>query len=430
MSQLLIKQARVVDPASDLNRVCDVLVADGKVAKIDAEIKATDSMSVIDASGKWMLPGLVDLGAYVRNQERVATVESESIAAANAGITRLCCMPESAKITDTTAEVTLIQEKASHSGKVWFEVIGSMTAGLGGEQLSNMAGLKKAGCVAVSQGHHEFESLDIMRKAMEYAQTCGIKLFLQPIEYGLAGKGCVHDGAIATRVGLPGIPVAAETVALSQILLMAEQTKVDVHFCRISSAAGVDMIRQAKARGLPVTADVAAHQLHLSERDIVDYNPLCHTIPPLRSELDRDALRQAVREGVIDAICSDHQPHHIDAKLAPFQESSPGISALETLLPLTMKLVEEGALTLQEAITSVTSRAAEIIGRSHGRLSVGSDADFLIYDPQVQWQFDPAEMYSHGKNSPFEGWEFNGKLLRTYVKGQRVDHYSNDKDLA
>ncbi len=165
MTQLLIKQARVVDPASDLNKVCDVLVTDGKVAQIDAEITATDGMSVLDATGKWMLPGLVDLGAYVRNQERVATVESESIAAANAGITRLCCMPESAKITDTTAEVTLIQEKASHSGKVWFEVVGSLTAGLGGEQLSNMAGLKKAGCVAVSQGHHEFESLDIMRKS-------------------------------------------------------------------------------------------------------------------------------------------------------------------------------------------------------------------------------------------------------------------------
>ncbi|PWQ93075.1 dihydroorotase [Leucothrix pacifica] len=430
MTQLLIKQARVVDPASDLNKVCDVLVTDGKVAQIDAEITATDGMSVLDATGKWMLPGLVDLGAYVRNQERVATVESESIAAANAGITRLCCMPESAKITDTTAEVTLIQEKASHSGKVWFEVVGSLTAGLGGEQLSNMAGLKKAGCVAVSQGHHEFESLDIMRKAMEYAQTCGIKLFIQPLEHGLAGKGCVHDGAIATRVGLPGIPVAAETVALSQILLMAEQTKVDVHFCRLSSAAGADMIRQAKARGLSVTADVAAHQLHLSEQDIVDYNPLCHTLPPLRSEADRDALRQAVREGVIDAICSDHQPHDIDAKLAPFQESSPGISALESLLPLTMKLVDEGALTLQEAITSVTSNAADIINRPHGRLSVGSDADFLIYDPLLQWIFDPAAMYSHGKNSPFEGWEFNGKLLRTYVKGQRVDHHSNDEALT
>ena len=423
MSQLLFKQARVIDPANELDQVCDVLVEDGKIARISSEINELENVKMVDASGKWILPGLVDLGAYVRHQAGKATVESESIAAANAGITRLCCMPESAKPTDSTAEVTLIQEKASRSGRVWFEIIGSMTAGLEGTQLSNMAALRDAGCVAVSQGHHEFESLDIMRKAMEYAQTCGIKLFLQPLEYGLVGKGCVHDGAIATRVGLPGIPVAAETVALSQVLLLAEQTQVDVHFCRISSAAGVDMIRQAKERDLNITADVAAHQLHLTENDIADYNPLCHTLPPLRAASDCDALRKAVREGVIDVICSDHQPHDIDAKLAPFQDSSFGISALETLLPLTMKLVDDGVLSLPQAVASLTSNAADIINRPHGRLSVGCDADFLLYDPIAEWRFDPADMYSNGKNSPFEGWEFKGKLLRTYVKGQRVDHH-------
>lgn len=422
MSQLLFKQARLIDPANDVDQICDVLVSDGKIAEVSSEITGVENAQTLDSAGKWILPGLVDLGAYVRHQAGKATVESESIAAANAGITRLCCMPESAKPTDSTAEVTLIQEKASHSGRVWFEVIGSMTAGLKGSQLSNMAGLKNAGCVAVSQGHHDFESLEIMRKAMEYAQTCGIKLFLHPLEYDLMGKGCVHDGAIATRVGLPGIPVAAETVALSQILLMAEQTQVDVHFCRISSAAGVDMIRQAKARGLKITADVAAHQLYLTENDIADYNPLCHTLPPLRAESDRDALREAVHEGVIDVICSDHQPQDIDAKLAPFQDSSFGISALETLLPLTLKLVDDGSLSLQQAVASLTSKAADIINRPHGRLSVGADADFLLYDPQVEWAFDPATMYSNGKNSPFKGWEFKGKLLRTYVKGQRVDH--------
>lgn len=419
---LLIKQARIIDPANDFDAISDLLVADGKVVKCALGIEPPEEAEVLQAEGQWVLPGLVDLGAYVRNQALKATIESESIAAANAGITRLCCMPEAAKPTDSTAEVTLIQEKASHSGKVWFEVVGSMTAGLEGTQLSNMAGLKQAGCVAVSQGHHEFASLDIMRKAMEYAQTCGVKLFLHPVEYGLVGKGCVHDGAIATRAGLPGIPVAAETVALSQILLMAEQTKVEVHFCRISSAAGVEMIRQAKKRGLPITADVAAHQLFLTEHDIADFNPLCHTIPPLRSLADRDALREAVRDGVINAICSDHQPQDIDAKLAPIQDSSPGISALETLLPLTLKLIEEGVLSERQAIASVTANAADIIDRPHGRLSAGSDADFLLYDPKLQWQFDASVMHSSGKNTPFDGWAFTGKLLRTYVKGQRVDH--------
>ncbi|MGB1311538.1 MAG: dihydroorotase, partial [Leucothrix sp.] len=366
-----------------------------------------------------LLPGLVDLGAYVRHQELTATVESESVAAAKAGITRLCCMPEYAKPTDSTAEVKLIKEKASACGKVWFEVIGAMTVGLKGEQLTNMGGLKKAGCIGVSQGHHKFASLDIMRKAMEYARTCDLRLFLHPLEYGLIGKGCAHEGAMATRLGLPGIPVTSETIALSNILLMAEQTDSRVHVCRLSSAAGVDMVRQAKERGVDVTADVAAHQLHLSELDIKDYNPLCYTLPPLRAQSDQQALRQAVSEGVIDAICSDHQPHNVDAKLAPFQEASPGISALETLLPLSMELVQQDVLSLETAISSLSANPSKIINRPMG-LSVGSDADLLLYDPEMAWTLEAGQMASHGKNTPFIGRHFVGKVLQTYVGGERA----------
>jgi dihydroorotase len=338
-------------------------------------------------------------------------------------------MPEHEKPTYSTAEVNLIQEKATRVGNVWFEVIGGMTVGLKGEQLTNMGGLKKAGCVAVSQGHHKFASLDVMRKAMEYAKTCDLKLFLHPMEYGLIGNGCVHEGAIATRAGLPGIPVAAETIALAQILLLAKETQSGVHFCRLSSAAGVDLIRQAKAQGLAVTADVAAHQLHLTEYDIKDYNPLCHVTPPLRSEADRNALRQAVADGVIDAVCSDHQPHDIDAKLAPFQESRPGISGLETLLPLTMKLVDEGALTLEQAIGSLSFRAAGIIDQPVGSLSEGSYADMIVYDPKVTWTLNPQEMLSNGKNTPFGGWTFNGKVTQTYTRGLRADINSIEGDI-
>jgi dihydroorotase len=372
----------------------------------------------------WILPGIIDLGAYVRHQDVKATVESESVAAANAGITRLCCMPEYAKPTDSTAEVKLIKEKASAVGGAWFEVIGAMTVGLKGEQLSNMGGLKKAGCVAVSQGHHKFASLDIMRKAMEYARTCGLRLFLHPLEYGLIGKGCVHEGAMATRLGLPGIPVTSETIALSNILLMAEQTDSKVHICRLSSAAGVEMVRQAKARGVAVTADVAAHQLFLSELDIKDYNPLCYTLPPLRAMSDQAALRQAVADGVIDVICSDHQPHDIDSKLAPFQEASPGISALETLLPLTMQLVEEGKLTLKLAVSMLSANPAHIIDRSSGALSVGDVADVLLYDPFAKWTLETDKISSNGKNTPFIGREFTGKVMQTYVRGRRADSHS------
>lgn len=424
MAKLLFKNGRIIDPANELDQVADLLVEDGKVSQISTSSLDIQDADVVDASDKWLLPGIVDLGAYVRHQELKATVESESAAAANAGITHLCCMPEYAKPTDSTAEVNLIKEKALSSGKVCFEVIGAMTVGLKGEQLTNMGGLKKAGCIAVSQGHHKFASLDIMRKAMEYAGTCGLRLFLHPLEYGLIGEGCVHEGAMATRLGLPGVPVISETIALSNILLMAELTSSNVHICRLSSAAGVDMVRQAKARGVGVTADVAAHQLHLSELDIKDYNPLCHTLPPLRAESDQLALRQAVNDGAIDAICSDHQPHDIDAKLAPFQEASPGISALETLLPLTMQLVEQGALSLKAAIASLAANPAAIIDRPIGCLSIGSDADVLLYDPQVKWKLDASQIVSNGKNTPFIGREFTGKVLQTYVRGQRADNHS------
>lgn len=424
MAKLLFKNGRIIDPANQMDCVGDLLVEQGKVAKISQSPIEADNATVVDASGKWLMPGIVDLGAYVRHQELKATVESESIAAANAGITRLCCMPEYAKPTDSTAEVNLIKEKASTSGKVWFEVIGAMTVGLKGEQLTNMGGLKKAGCIGVSQGHHKFASLDIMRKAMEYAKTCDLSLFLQPLEYGLIGKGCVHEGAMATRLGLPGIPVTSETVALSNILLMAEQTGSKVHICRLSSEAGANMVRQAKERGVAVTADVAAHQLHLSELDIKDYNPLCYTLPPLRALSDQAALRQALSDGVIDVICSDHQPHDIDAKLAPFQEASPGISALETLLPLSMELVQQGVLSLNAAISRLSDSPSKIINRSMGDLSVGSDADVLLYDPEIKWTLETANMISNGKNTPFIGREFTGKLLQTYISGERADTHA------
>jgi len=421
MSKLLFKNGRIIDPTSDLDQIGDLLVEDGKVVNISSASLDYDDATVVDASNKWLLPGIIDLGAYIRHQELKATVESESAAAANSGITRLCCMPEYAKPTDSTAEVNLIKEEAVASGKVRFEVIGAMTIGLKGEQLTNMGGLKKAGCVAVSQGHHKFVSLDVMRKAMEYAGTCNLRLFLHPLEYGLIGKGCVHEGAVATRLGLPGIPVTSETIALSNILLMAEQTHSKVHICRLSSAAGVEMVRQAKARSIAVTADVAAHQLHLSELDIRDYNPICYTLPPLRAMSDQAALRKGLSDGVIDAICSDHQPQHIDAKLAPFQEASPGISALETLLPLTMQLVEQGVLDLKTAVSSLSVNPAKIVDKSTGSISIGSEADVLLYDPHAKWVLKASEMTSNGKNTPFSSCEFTGKLLQTYVSGQRAD---------
>ena len=414
---VLIRRASLIDPVNAIDGVYDLLLENGVVSRLSAEPSVLHAPQVIEGEGKWVFPGVIDLGAYVREQPRVATVASESAAAVSAGITRLCCMPEPSKLTDTVAGVNLIKEKAEQTGLARFEVIGAMTAGLEGRQLSNMGGLKKSGCVAVSQGHQPFVNLDVMGKAMEYAQGCGLTMFMQPLEYELIGKGCAHAGPMATRLGLPGIPIAAETVAIHQILILAGQTGASVHFCRLSSAAGVELIRQAKAGGAAITADVAIHQLLLTEQDIQDYDSLCYTLPPLRSEQDRDALREAVRDGVIDAICSDHQPHDLDGKLAPFQGALPGMSGLESLLPLTMRLVEEGVFDEETAISRLSADPARIINKRCGQLSEGSVADLVIYDPDEEWEFYWQGMKSGGRNTPFSRTTFTGRVTPTMIGG-------------
>jgi len=419
----LIKNGRIIDPANGIDEIADIAIAKGKIDgignNINTEFKAEH---IIDAKGQWVLPGIVDLSAYLREpgQENKTRIAYETYSAVSAGITRICCMPETNSPIDSGATVKLIKSKAKQAGFARVSVIGSLTQGLKGEQLSHMGSLKYVGCVGLSQGHQPIRNLATLRKAMEYAATFELPLFLHPIEHTLMMDGGMHEGALSTRLGIHPIPVATETVGMAQILILVKQTNCPVHFCRLSSADSIEMLTKAKQDGLPVTADVAAHQLFLTEMDVADYNPLCHTIPPLRSERDRDALRQAVSTGVIDAICSDHQPHEIDAKLAPFEETEPGISAFETLLPLVMRLVEEKVLTLSQAITYITQSPAELAGIKAGTLEVGQSADLSLFDPEYFWQLDPTDMVSEGKNSPFTGWGFNGKTTQTFVKGKSV----------
>ncbi|GAA0417291.1 dihydroorotase [Cocleimonas flava] len=419
----LIKNGRIIDPANDIDEIADIAISRGKITGIGTDIDQDfDADHVIDAEGQWILPGIVDLSAYLREpgQENKTRIAFETYSAVSAGITRICCMPETNSPIDSGATVKLIKSKAKQAGFARVSVIGSLTQGLKGEQLSHMGSLKYVGCVGLSQGHQPIQNLATLRKAMEYAATYELPLFLHPIEHSLMMNGGMHEGALSTRLGIHPIPVATETVGMAQILILIKQTNCPVHFCRLSSADSIEMLTKAKQDGLPVTADVAAHQLFLTEMDVADYNPLCHTIPPLRSERDRDALRGAVSAGVIDAICSDHQPHEIDAKLAPFEETDPGISAFETLLPLVMRLVEEKVLTLSQAISYITHNPAELAGIKAGTLSAGQPADLSIFDPEYFWQLDPTDMISEGKNSPFTGWGFNGKTTQTFVKGKTV----------
>jgi dihydroorotase len=302
--------------------------------------------------------------------------------------------------------------------------LGALTAGLGGEQLSEMAALKRAGVPGVSQALKPMASHLLLRRAMEYAASHELTVFLHPIDWSLNARGCVHEGPVGTRLGLPGIPAAAETAALGMILALTEQTGARVHLCRLSTARGANMVARARVDGVPVSADVAAHQLFLTDMDVADFNSLCHVMPPLRSQRDRDGLRRAVADGAISVICSDHQPHEADAKLAPFPDTRPGVSALETLLPLTLRLVEEGVLDLTEAIRRVTQNPAAILGLSVGTLAAGHRADICIVDMGAAYTPGIDNWVSQGRNTPFFGWELHGRVTHTLVAG-RVIHEQN-----
>lgn len=418
---LLIRNARVLDPATATDNVSNVLLEQGKIKTV-GQVGDAAGAEVLDASGQWLLPGAVDLGCWLRapGLDRKATIESEARAAAASGVTTLCYQPEPAAHVESAAQYSLIKALSWNAPYAHVEVIGNLTKKLRGTQLANMRGLRNAGCVAVSNSWRPCENLNTLRKAFEYATTHELTVFLFPLEHALANDGCVHEGEVATRLGLPAIPAAAETVAVAQALALIELTGTRVHFCRLSAAGSVRLLRQAKASGLPVTADVAAHQLFLTEHDMLDYNPLCYVMPPLRAEADRDALREGLQDGTIDAICSDHQPHEADAKMAPLQQTEPGISGLETLLPLTLRLVEDGTLSLLDALQKITLHPAEIIANSAGRIAPGAPADLVLFDPDVLWDFSTDAMHSKGHNSPFNGWNFQGQVSTTLLAGQRV----------
>lgn len=417
-----IRNGRLIDPARQVDAPQDVYIADGRVVAVGSAPDAFAADRTIDANGLIICPGLVDISAHLREpgQEYKASIATETRAAASAGITTLCCPPTTDPVVDTPAVVDLIHHKAQASGMARVVTLGALTEGLAGNQLSNMASLKEAGCVGVSNARRPLANALVMRRAMEYAATFGLTVFLHPYDAALAAGGCVHEGPIGTRLGLPGIPEAAETVAVARDLALVEQTGVRAHFCRLSTARAVRMIARARFDGLPVTADVAAHQLHLIDVDTGDFNGHCHVLPPLRTQRDQAGLLRGVAEGTIDAITSDHQPHEADAKLRPFSETEPGISALETLLPLTLRLVEDNKLALTQAIALLTCKPAAILGLDAGSLGPGDRADVCIFDPNVFWEVKENTIMSRGRNTPFLGWELKGRVSYTLLHGQLV----------
>lgn len=417
-----IHGARVVDPASRHDGVASLFIADGRIAGVG---KAPDGFRPderIDAKGLVACPGLVDLSARLREPgyEYKATLESEMQAAVAGGVTTLACPPDTDPPLDEPGLVEMLKRRAEALHQARVLPLGALTVGLRGEKLAEMVVLSEAGCVGFFQANAPLHDLNVLLQAMRYAATFGYTVWLRPQDADLARDGVAHEGEVATRLGLAAIPVIAETVALRSILELATATGARVHLARLSSAQGVALVADAKARGIAVTCDVSVHHLHLCDRDIGDFDPLANLVPPLRSPSDRDALRKALADGTIDAVCSDHTPVDDDEKLVPFAEAAPGATAMELLLPLTLQWGAGMGLDLAQALGAATHRAARILGDASGTLAAGARADLCLFDPKASWIVAPPALASQGKNTPFVGLELTGRVMRTLVGGRTV----------
>ncbi|MCL4799604.1 MAG: dihydroorotase [Burkholderiales bacterium] len=414
-----VRGGRLVDPQHRIDGVRDLFVAEGRVAGAGVAPAGFRADHVIDATGLVVAPGLVDLAARLREPglEYKATLDSELYAAVAGGVTSLACPPDTDPPLDEPGLVEMLKRRALSRNLAHVHPVGALTAKLEGARLAEMATLRDAGCVAFSQADAPIADTAVLWRALQYAATLGLPVWLRPQDPMLARDGVAHDGEVATRLGLPGIPAFAETIAVGTILELVRATGTRVHLCRLSTAAAAAMVRAAKADGLPVTCDVGAHHVHLSEVDLAAYDSHCNLVPPLRSLRDRDALRAGLADGTIDAICSDHTPVDEDAKQMPFGESAPGATGLELLLPLTLKWAAEHKLALADALARVTCEPARILGIEAGHLGAGAPADVCIFDPGAYVKVTPAMLKSQGKNTPFLGYELPGRVRCTLVAG-------------
>ena len=422
VERLIIRNGRLIDPASQRDTHTDLYLADGQIVALQHPPADFSPDRIIDAQGQIVCPGLIDLCARLREPglEHKADIASETRAAAANGITTLLIPPDTDPVIDEPAVVELIRRRSEAAGQARVYTLGALSHGLQGEQLAEIAALKEAGCVGVSNALHPISNTLVLRRCLEYAATFDLTVFLNPVDPWLAANGCAHDGQVAARLGLNGIPVAAETTELARILALVADVGVRAHIGRLSSASGATLIERAKADGLPVSADVSAHQLHLTEIDLERFDSRCHVLPPLRGQRDKDALRAQLASGVIDALCSDHQPHEAGAKEDTFSATAAGISGLDTLLPLGLRLVSDGVLDLSGLITRLSWQPAQILNLPFGRLDVGDPADVCIFTPERYKQLSPENWHSHGQNSPFMGWELPGQVSHTLLAGRVV----------
>ncbi len=422
MAKILIENGHIIDPANHLDIIGAVSVADNKIISVgDIDADFTPDLT-LDAKDKIVCPGFIDLSVRLREpgQTQKGNIQSETRAAAAAGVTSLCLPPDTQPIIDSPAAIEYIRDKAVQAGYDNVLPIGAASKQLQGVELSNMFALKKAGCIAISNANRPLQNLLILRHIMEYAVSHQQLLILRADEASLSKGGCLHEGAIATQYGLSGIPAAAETIAVAQTLELVKLTGCRIHFSQISCQGSAYKIQQAQKEGLKVSCDVAIHQLHLTEQDLIPFDSRYHVIPPLRSQSDKMALREALAAGSIMAICSDHQPHDLDAKLGTLPETEPGIASLQTLLPLTLQLVNDNALTLNQAIALLTSQPAQLLSLDKGSLTPDKTADICIFDPNTHWTVDNEHWLSAGKNTPFWGKTLQGQVIYTIQSGKII----------
>ena len=423
--KILIQNGRLIDPASGRDEQADVAIAAGRIVSIGQISRDFHASRTIDASGLIVAPGLVDLAVRLREpgHEHEGMLESEMAAAVAGGVTSLVCLPDTDPVLDEPGLVEMLKFRARNLNQAHVYPLGALTRGLAGEVLTEMAELTEAGCVGFSQAEVPVKDTLVLHRALQYAATFGYTTWLRPNDAWL-GNGVAAKGALATRMGLTGVPVIAETIALATLFELVRDTGARVHLCRLSSAAGIELVRRAKAEGLPVSCDVSINNLHLTDVDIGYFNAAMRVTPPLRQQRDRDAIRAALADGTIDALVSDHTPVDEDMKTLPFAEAEPGATALELLLSLALQWGQDSELPLAKTLATLTSAPVGVLGdalgslaSSAGKLVTGGVADLCLFDPAARWVVQPDALKSQGKHTPFAGHELPGRVKCTLVSG-------------
>ena len=429
MRPILIRGGRVIDPARGTDEVTDLFIADGKVQALGRDLGRPDDALVVEAAAKVVAPGLIDLHVHLREpgQEDLETVATGAMAAAAGGFSAVCAMPNTDPVTDNQAAVGFIVSQAQRAAKARVYPLGAVSLGQKGQQLAEFGELVGAGAVAVSDDGKPVASSHLMRTALEYARTFGIPVADHCEDLSLAAGGAMHEGLVSTRLGLKGIPAAAEEIMVARDILLAELTGGHVHLCHMSTRGSVELIRRAKENGLRVTAEACPHHFTLTHEACEGYNTNAKMNPPLREPEDREAIRQGLRDGTIDVICTDHAPHHYDAKEREFDDAPNGIIGLETALGLAVtELVDTGLLSLAILVTRMSARPAKVFNLPGGTLAPGTSADVVVFDPEVTWTVRPEEFFSKSRNTPFAGRRLKGRAETTIVRGQVVFARGND----